>query len=233
MVSGRTVGSGAQAERRHRDVGGIVASGIISMVCSSRCWLTFWLTPASRARGGGVSTLRGGTTGFPLVGRFAPTARSDRLARPARCAGCRPQGSRSRRRRRPGPAAAGLRPDRRRPGRVRGDSTAGSGRPTEAVGAGGSGPGRSESPPGLGFESRLNNEVRAQIAMKLSGTMARISGFPVVIHGRQSPSGPSGLGRPAAEPSLRKLTGSRRELLLPVPAIDDRISVSAWTFLRW
>jgi hypothetical protein len=80
--------------------------------------------------------------------------------------------------------------------------------------------------PGKGFASRVNSAVRAQTARKASGTMnLRMSRSMRRVLDRPGPAS-DGRGRAMGQ-ELFEVDCVRA---LPVPAMVDRISVSAWMF---
>jgi hypothetical protein len=216
MVRTAEVLDGAEGELARSDpelvaIGAMVVSGDISTGRAS-CWLTFWLTPPSFARAGGGSTfLIGGAAGRPFNSRRGPLAWVER----------------------PG---AGL------GGRVgsfwmikTSSSPSGTFRAAgdccevvdvhRIVGSPGFGPAEGVGPGGLGtnpFDSRLKIAVKAQIAKNVSGTIARrISCSQLFM--RQARRFEESEGPRSAQ----ELTGSRLALFGLVPAMEERISVSA------
>jgi hypothetical protein len=195
-------------------IGAMVVSGERSIGLASD-WLTFWLTPASFGREAVGSTFRGGEDVCrPLTCRRAPAAWEERAG--ATLVGR--DGSL-------GMIKMSSSPIGTRRTTICGEPEGGAHRNVGSPGLSppwGIGPdGRAGNP----FDSRLNSAVNAQIATKLIGTIARRINWSQFIGEAR------GFPRKGPGP-VQELTGSRRALLVPVPAIELRISVSAWTLRR-
>ena len=209
-------GALARSEPEVVAIGAMVVSGVSSIGFASD-WLTFWLTPASFAGAEDEDGPSGPEGGLPPLDQPS----GDKKGWTAPCV--------------PLPLSSGVARDDQDvvladgdPRRSRrGLRTSGPGGPRR-FGSPGLGPFEGEGPggrPGKPFDdSLLNSAVSAQIATKLNGTIARRINWSQFIGAALAGRGLCRTGQ--------ELTGSRRALLVPVPAIELRISVSAWTLRR-